>query len=284
MRDEWSSWPTDYIRVLEALDAAPEKSLPNRPLMDAANVRESSLMQIRRDLLDAGLVRTRPGRGRPLVLLEHAIVDSGLRFMETREKELYLPIVEGTPRWSRMERYWRCEAFDVSSQGRRVTGGRWTRTDLLIAGVKHYQNVKYVPTTHVSLHAVEVKTWAGLDITAVFEVLAHGSDTTHQWVFCEVPPGDAESKLARVRQEAKRYGVGLVTFQMGQAREGQTWTTEVEAIRRDTSPRAVEQYVSSRTSEKLKSFLADAVSEARYSDASSLLSAGTADIRALESE
>ncbi len=58
----------------------------------------------------------------------------------------------------------------TAQQGRRDTGGTWTRPDVVVVSVSTYQNV---PGKFVDLTTFEVKLATKCDVTAVYEALAH---------------------------------------------------------------------------------------------------------------
>lgn len=260
MSADWSSLPSVQRLVLEALAAAPDHTLSNSDLRSAAKLSEREFNRARVVLLERGLVTRRQGRGWPLVLIEDAEVDSDFDDLETRERMLYRGLTEAIPDWERFTNYATARAFDVSSLGRRKTGGRWSRTDLLAIGIKDFRDLSHVPNFALSVHAIEVKTWHTISVDAVFEVLMHRDDVTHTWVFTEVPAGKpTEGKLERVKVQAARYGVGLVAFTS--QHDAKTWVTLVEAERRSPRMFDLNSYLKERTTPDVHAFLSTTLQE-----------------------
>jgi len=130
---------------------------------------------IRRLLIKAGVLRA---DGKMGVKFERVTPATGQRESAAQsgvaprgEKSLYAPIVETVRSSWVPEQGIEDYVIDVSSsQGRRVTGGKWSRPDITLASSKPY---KYVPGRFLELRTFEVKTHDGLDVTAVYEALSH---------------------------------------------------------------------------------------------------------------
>jgi len=64
----------------------------------------------------------------------------------------------------------------TAMQGRRATGGRWSRPDIVAVEVKTYQ---YVPGKFIEVTTFEVKPLDYIDVSAVYEALSHLRAATH---------------------------------------------------------------------------------------------------------
>src|SRR5207253_3610361 len=128
----------------------------------------------------------------------------------------------------------------TAKQGKKPTGGTWTRPDISAVSVRTYQ---YLPNKFLDIWTFEVKTAEALDITAVYEAAAHGSRATRSYALLQVPE-DAEAVveiLGRCEREATRLRIGLITFVS--AGDFATWETRVEAPRVDTDPELLEEFI-----------------------------------------
>lgn len=113
-------------------------------------------------------------------------------------------------KWSKE---YRLEDFFVqqtAKQGRRETGGKWTRPDLVIVSVTAFQNL---PGKFVDVSSFEVKAHNNFDVTAIYEALAHLRAATRAYVLISVPSefaGGASKELDTMEEEASRHGIGLI--------------------------------------------------------------------------
>src|SRR5579871_3864535 len=82
-----------------------------------------------------------------------------------REAELYEPIAKVLDeRWVRDRRFESSIVQVTALQGRRPTGGKWSRPDIAIATLSTYP---YVPGRHFDVITFEVKPPDAIDVTAV---------------------------------------------------------------------------------------------------------------------
>ena len=141
--------------------------------------------------------------------------------------------------------------FEITAkQGRKSTGGTWTRPDISAVSVRTFQ---HLPNKYLDIWTFEVKPVDGLDVTAVFEAAAHGSRATRSYALLQVPnklSADAEEVLRRCDREAERLRVGLVTFTDPSTFD--TWETRVEAPRVDTDPESLEEFIAQLSDEAKK--------------------------------
>jgi hypothetical protein len=164
-----------------------------------------------------------------------------------REAALYEPTARVlADAWGKDRRFnwWRVE--QTALQGRRETGGRWSRPDLAVISLNKFQ---YLPGLSLEVWTFEVKTLEGLDVTAVYEALAHGRSATRAYVLVKVREkmtGDESSRLEAVQEEAARHGIGLIT--MLEADDFTTWEEIVEPSRLDAAPERLNDFISTQFS------------------------------------
>lgn len=215
---------------------------------------EGRYWYIRNRLLQAGILVLGRGRGgsvqRVVPLLSPVSAD---RLAESRllESDLYDPII------ATIRSHWvpdhQIQDFVVdrtAQQGRRDTGGKWTRPDITLASCNTY---KYVSGKQVELNTFEVKTSDGLDVTAVYEALAHRRAAHFSYVLAYIPDTELaahEALLSRLSGDADDHGVGLVLI--GDVKDYETWNFEVEPGRNDPDPADLDNFVRTQTSEEFK--------------------------------
>lgn len=156
------------------------------------------------------------------------------------ERDLYDPVANVLrSQWSRDLRF-RHQLVEVTaSQGRRNTGGVWTRPDIVVAAIRVFP---YLPGKYFDLITFEIKPRWSLDVTAVYEALAHRRAATQSyvWLHCpDLPPH--EEILERIREEADRHGIGLIVAT--DPANYETWDTRCEPARVEPDPEVLNEFV-----------------------------------------
>jgi hypothetical protein len=132
--------------------------------------------------------------------------------------------------------------FEITArQGKKATGGRWTRPDITAVSVRTFQ---HLPGKYFDVWTFEVKPIESLDVTAVFEAASHASRATRSYALLQVPNGSSDDYadvIDRCVREAARLRVGLITF--SSPSDWTTWETKVEAPKLETAPEALDEFV-----------------------------------------
>jgi DNA-binding LacI/PurR family transcriptional regulator len=134
----------------------------------------------------------------------------------------------------------------TAAQGRRSTGGRWTRPDIVSVEVKTY---RYVPGKFIDVTTFEVKSYDSIDVSAVYEALAHLRSATHSYVLFHVPvevQDQYEDDIEDVRQAARTHGIGVLA--VADPCDYTTWTEYEEAVRREPDPERLDAFIASQLS------------------------------------
>lgn len=173
--------------------------------------------------------------------------------------EEYGPLVD-TLRgsWSRETRSNSIVVEDTSDQGRCPTGGRWTRPDIVaIINLKEYD---YLPGKYIEVVSFEVKPADQINVTAVYEALAHRRSATHAYVLLHIPQVRRDSladDLLSVRSVAAEHGVGVITF--GEQDNYDTWSILEVALRVETTPERLNDFIETQLSSDSKRKIAMSV-------------------------
>ena len=133
--------------------------------------------------------------------------------------------------------------FEITArQGKKATGGTWTRPDITAVSVRTFQ---HLPEKYFDVWTFEIKPLEALDVTAVFEAASHASRATRSYALIQIPDeselGYEREIIDRCTKEAARLRVGLITFSLES--EFKTWETRVEAPRLETAPEALDEFV-----------------------------------------
>lgn len=235
----------------ELLERIPEdgSAVGNAHLIDALGREKDFYYQVRDALEDEGRIRRWKGRGgtvkRVLAATEPSDEEPApteLAQLYEEESSLYEPmsaVIRGE--WARDRREDLLAVEVTGHQGRRQTGGKWTRPDIIAVSVKTWD---YVPGRHLEVFTFEVKLGRSLDISAVYEALAHLRSATHAYVLVHIPDADADDLqevLDDVCQVARSHGVGVIAA--GDPGDYETWDAREEATRHEPDPGRLDELI-----------------------------------------
>ena len=136
---------------------------------------------------------------------------------------------------------------EVTAQGGRRPDGKWSRPDVTLATYKTYP---YVPGRHFDLITFEIKPTEGLDVTVVYEALAHRRAATRAYALMHIPEerkASLEQVLDEIVREAKRLGVGVIVASSPNSYE--TWEELVEAVRHEPEPQRLNDFLAKQVSQ-----------------------------------
>lgn len=94
-------------------------------------------------------------------------------------------------------------------QGRRLTGGKWSRPDLTLVGLKKF---KVLAGAYLEVQTFEIKTADGFDLVALHEARAHRRRAHRSWVIVDLESESDEDIVTNLVDEARDLGVGLISF------------------------------------------------------------------------
>ncbi len=163
------------------------------------------------------------------------------------ERDLYEPMIKGVREgWSR-DAGLNSVLVEITAQGGRRPDGKWTRPDITLASYRIYP---YVPGKHFDLITFEIKPHDGLDVTVVYEALAHRRAATRSYALLHVPTSrqsDLQEIVDEICLEAKRVGVGVIVAESPDDYE--TWEELVEATRHEPDPERLNDFLAKQVSQ-----------------------------------
>jgi len=244
------------------------KARPNQELMAALSViggeGREKFWQARDKLVEDGKAVRGRGRGGStgrVTVEDPALPDAGVGDVTTEldrqsEEALYEPLLKVLMGdWQSDKGFDYLAVEDASRAGRRNTGGKWTRPDLV--GIE-VQVFTYLPVKTLSVHTFEVKPADMIDVTAVYEALAHRRAATHSYVLLHVPNSEnPPAALEAVINEARRHGIGVVVF--SEPSDYATWDERVVADRVEPEPAALDEFIRVQVPEAAKARIEKAV-------------------------
>jgi len=213
-----------------------------------SDITEEDYWDIRNDLLDDGEIAKGRGRGGSVFRLiedEDESVETATDEVKS-ESDLYEPF------YKTLQDYWVKEkdlreyvVQQTHSQGRRKTGGTWTRPDMAIVSVGKYT---YVPGKILEVTTFEIKPRGSLSIVGVFETAAHAAFAHRSYLALNLSDSHQESvDFERIKNECRRLEVGLLVFD--DPKDWETWEIVSEGQRRDPDPAAVNDFITKQIGE-----------------------------------
>lgn len=211
--------------------------------------------EVRNGLLDKGLIVTGTGRGgsirRVIETTDPNVKASSLEVKATSgeysEESLYAPILNVLrDQWTKEQRLEDFVVEITAKQGRRETGGTWSRPDIVVISISL---LKFIPGKFLDIHTFEIKPYTSIDVTAVYEALAHLRSSTKASVIFHVPAEIRKEewfhkRLTDIKEEANRHGIGLILAE--NVTDYNTWEVVLETVRRDTDPMRLNEFISTQ--------------------------------------
>ena len=252
----------DEQRLLDAtpVDGA---AIGNVSLKRSLKWDDNKYWQVRDRLLEKSILVLGRGKGGSIRRVQSVIPEATVVAPQAaisgiepdKESSLYDPALKVLrEKWARdlgLEEFF---VQRTAQQGRRDTGGRWTRPDLVAVYVSNYQ---YVPGRTLEVVTFELKDETHADVTAVYEALAHLRAATRAYVVVRIPNPDEAVTIELIEDlagEARRHSVGLIVT--SNISDYDTWDFRVEAGRREPDPAALNEFIDAQIEEDNKSKLA----------------------------
>lgn len=259
---------TEEIEQLETelLNGVPEdgRSIGNKSLRDEILQWDSDFyLAVRKRLIESGQLITGRGKGgsvrRAPIDVEADIVQednvaiadqpNGQPFPD--EDSLYDPMLEVIRnRWT-LDQPFDQVLVERTDRGGRRSDGIWTRPDITVAAITSYA---YVPGRHFDIVTFEIKHYSGLNVTAVYEALAHRRAATRSYLLVYVPEDQIDTfevpTLAEIAEEANRHGIGLIVA--SSPSDFDTWDMKEDADRVIPDPSRLNTFIRNQLSEGTK--------------------------------
>lgn len=239
---------SDRERQLLAHVPTDGTAIGNVALKKLAHWKDEEYWQVRDELIKKGFLSLGRGRGGSvrLVVPEEGVspaeMSRSVDECQKGEQVLYQPIARVlADKWARdllLDEYF---VQVTAKQGRRETGGTWSRPDLVVVYVSTYQ---YVPGKFVDVTTFEVKNETNLNVTAVYEALAHLRTATRAYVLAVIPHTVRETMTKVIEEtvaEASRHGVGFILIDRIENYDG--WDFRIEAVRSEPDPARLDEFI-----------------------------------------
>lgn len=209
---------------------------------------------VRNKLIEEGRLAKAKGKGGSVSKVSQLVEDA--KFIEeveadpgrVAELDLYEPLHQVIKdQWAKDYQLDSLVGEITGKQGARNTGGKWTRPDITVASYKTYP---YVPGKHFEIITFEVKPSDSIDVTAVYEALAHRRAATRSYVIIHVPinkVSQLELQIEELSSEAKKFGIGVI--QVSDPKDYATWDEIVEPTRHEPDPSRLNDFLATQVSQ-----------------------------------
>ena len=245
----------------------------NRTLQRSLHWRDSRYWTVRDSLVDKGLIARGRGRGGSVRIIEIGNVADTVRVPVSvgidsvagagdqiesavrREIELYTPMADVIRQdWARDRRASPLAVEVTALQGRRVTGGIWSRPDIVSVELKTYD---YVPGKYLEIVTFEVKHIDAVNVQAVYEALSRRRNATRSNVLIYAPNltfEDLYPMIAEPLAVARSHGIGLIVADKPD--DYDTWDEWEDARRFEPDPSSLDEFIKTQLSESTRDKIA----------------------------
>lgn len=140
--------------------------------------------------------------------------------------------------WTQQPGYTHVFGAITATSGRRQTGGRWSRPDLVICTVSDWL---FSSRPEGDVRTIEVKRYEALDVLGVYEALSHKARAHYAYLLIVDFPAELtsaqESDFEVILSAASKHGIGVIT--VAKADDWETWAFELDPHRSDADHQAI---------------------------------------------
>lgn len=208
-------------------------------------------------LVDGGRIERRRGRKGGIYLLPPQVEvapgvvpaqpadlgDDPVEVEWERERAFYEPALRTIlENWTEQPGFTHVFGSITASQGRRATGGAWTRPDITMCTVSDWI---FSSRPEGDVRTIEVKRYDALNVVGIYEAVSHKSRAHYAYLlvvgFPEALAPDQKSDFDNVLSVAGKHGIGVITAT--DAADWSTWTFELDPSRSDADSQTVNQFL-----------------------------------------
>lgn len=242
--------------LLDELNKTSPKSIGNKTLMNILQLSYDDFFEVRDYLLNKGLVSKAMGKGGATVIVNKSIektekeLEKEIETAKKSEQSLYDPIKKTLKDfWAKDNGYEEGLVIEVvANQGRRQTGGKWSRPDIVIVAKKTYV---YLKNTTLDVISFEIKPKGFLeDKTGVFETASHSLFANTSYLLLHCDKYQDASDVEDVASLCKQFGIGLILF--SNAADYGSFNTIVEPERKAPDFAKIDEFIKIQLSEPSK--------------------------------
>lgn len=216
-------------------------------------ISEDDYWTIRNGLIDDGKIMTGRGNGGSIVRVNPSAQQPQklVNNAYNREPDLYQPVYETiTNSWAKNYGIDNFVSEITAMQGKRDTGGPWTRPDISLFAIRAYP---YIPGKSIELITFEIKAINNYFIGGVFETASHHAIAHRSYLMVQISKGlenTPHPALDRLESEAGRMKVGFITFE--DPTDFNTFDVRVEAHMQEPDPANLCKFINAQFSDQSK--------------------------------
>jgi hypothetical protein len=159
------------------------------------------------------------------------------------ESDHYQPALDSIlQHWTEQPGFTHVFGAITAGQGRRQTGGRWSRPDIVLCAISDWL---FSSRPEADVRTIEVKRFESLDVLAVYEAVSHKSRAHYSYLLIVDFPADmdADQKTTfdTVVSVAGKHGIGVITAR--NTADWTSWSFELDPNRSDSDHQAVNQFL-----------------------------------------
>ncbi|MDB5049133.1 MAG: hypothetical protein JWO30_2204 [Fibrobacteres bacterium] len=240
---------TDKEYLLELLPQD-GTAMGNSNLKKTLGWNEDKYWDVRNNLLEEGLVSLGRGKGGSIFKVLTEEKTPKIVSVYQSEKSLYQPFAEAIAKGYTKDKDIKTFIIqETANQGKKLTGGRWTRPDVVMISMNTYS---FVPGKYLDVITFEIKPSTDFQITGVFETAAHSRFATKSYLCVHLPEDwdDTNPEYERIKAECGRFGVGLMYFT--NPADYDTYEILVEPKRWNPDPADTDSFISVQIGDKEK--------------------------------
>ena len=254
--------PTDEEQVQKFLQALGEHggAAGNGTVRSTLGWSESEYWRIRDRVMREGLITRGRGRGGSVQLVPvqteaiqpPSAPPPALGEPYAREDDLYEPCIETLrTKWAADHGLEHCYIQETARQGRRMTGGVWTRPDAVAVSMRTFM---HWPGRFFDLWTFEIKPRWAVNVVGVYEAAAHSRVATNSYCMFHVRSLDDHAddleRLVDEAQKAQNARIGLLFFT--DPGNYDTWDIRVEPVRSEPDPALLEEFAATQLDSEAK--------------------------------
>jgi hypothetical protein len=128
---------------------------------------------------------------------------------------------------------------ETHSQGKKDTGGTFTRPDITAAGIKTYVYL----SKRLEIMTFEVKRAEAISVTAVLEAIAHREAAHRSYVIYSTSRSKFEKapEADRITELGQKYGIGIILAEKPD--EVESWEILLDALRHEPDPARLDRFL-----------------------------------------
>ena len=237
----------------------------NKDVRKELNIPEDRFWIVRDQLVDEGKIIKGRGHGGRIALhialgekspetqsdenkIEISQEISKVAYEIKKEFSLYEPFAESIRKRAKDEGAENTIVEITAVQGKRKTGGEWSRPDVCQISVR---NLRYLGQKVVEVTTFELKL-ADCDVSAVYEALSHSRRAHRSYlaIYAPAESGEIPDRFDRMKVECLRSGVGLLRF--SDPADLSTFVTIVEPSANWVDLSEVDEFISTQIADREK--------------------------------